>query len=409
MTNVSTHTGTPSSLPQEDEGLNLFEVLTALGEEKWTVLVPTVLGVIAGLVIALTAVPLYTAKTTLLPPQQSQSASSAMLASLGALAGAASAVAAVKAPEELYVALLKSDSVANGMIERFKLRERYNQPTMERTRMRLASNSRVAVDRKSSLISVEIDDVDPAFAAQLANGYAEELRKLMTRLAVTEAQQRRMFFEQQIEKAKNDFSRAELAVKQAQERSGLISIDAQTEATIGTAANLRGQIVAREVELRAMRPYAGPENPELRRLSSELASLRAQLGRIESGSGVTSVPGSAKSDAAALANVRLYRELKFQEAIYSAILQQFQVAKADEAKEAPLLQQVDTAFAPEFKSKPRRSLIVVIATLVGLVAGMALALARNLRRKLRQNPETATQWSALASAWSLRRGVPEYD
>lgn len=392
-----------NTLPEPQAEFTLVDLLTAVGEEKTLIAGITVLAGAVGLAVALLLPVVYTARTTLLPPQQNQGASAGMAASLGALAATTGIAAAFKTPEELYVGLLKTDSVANALINRFKLKERYDEKTLVNTRRELAQNVRIAADRKSTLISVEADDTDAAFAAQLANAYAEELRTLMGRIAVTEAQQRRTFFEQQMTKAKDELAKAELAVRQAQDQGGLVSVDAQTQTLIGAAAQIRGQIVAREVQLQALRPYAGPENPELRRLMSELSSLQAQLSKMEGGS---SAQRGGKSDAqTALANVRLYRELKYQEAIYSAMLQQFQLAKTDEARDAPLLQQVDVATAPDRKSKPRRAFIVLGCAAAGLLAGLLLAFVRRSVRQMRDDPATTGRWAALSSAWGMRGRV----
>ncbi|MGE0496635.1 MAG: GumC family protein [Ramlibacter sp.] len=402
----------PSNLePRDSDDVNLVQVMTAIGEEKITIGVFTLMAAVVGLGISLLLPPVYTARTTLLPPQQGQSASSSMAASLGALAATAGVASAFKTPEELYVGLLRTDSVANALIDRYRLRERYEEQTLVDARRELAHNVNISADRKSTLISIDVDDEDPAFAAQLANGYADELRKLMGRIALTDAQQRRAYFEQQMAKAKDELSRAEVAVKRAQDQSGLLSVDAQTQTMIGAAAQIRGQIVAREVQLQALRPYAGPENPELQRLLSELGSLRAQLSRMENGSGESSVTGKATGAADALGNVRLYRELKYQEAIYSTMLQQYQLAKADEARDAPLMQQVDVAVAPDRKSKPNRKVVVLGAAGLGLVLGLIVALLIRVRRTAREDPLRAGQWQALAAAWSLRgrRGGPVAD
>ncbi len=388
----------PAAEPESD--VSLLDLATAVGEEKFTIATIAAVCIATGLAVSLLLPPIYTARTTLLPPQQGQSSSGAMAANLGALAASVGVAGALKSQEELYVGLLKTDAIANTLIDRLKLKERYEQQTLVNTRLALQKTVRIAADRKSTLISVEVDDKDPAFAAQLANAYAEELQKLTGRLAVTEAQQRRLFFEQQMNKAKDEFAKAEMNVKQAQDRSGLASVDAQTQSLIGAAAQIRGQIVAREVQLQAIRAYAGPENPDLRRLSAELASLRAQLARLEGGS---SSADGARGSADALNNVRLYRELKYQEAIYTAMLQQFQLAKADEARDGPLIQQVDVALPPDRKSKPARAVIVLGAAVAGVMLGLLVAFVRRAVRKAKDDPESAESWRALVDAWSLRR------
>lgn len=383
--------------PEAD--ISLMDLATAVGEEKFTVAGVAAVCTAIGLAVSLLLPPIFTARTTLLPPQQAQGGAGAMAANLGALAASVGVAGALKSQEELYVGLLKTDAVANAVIDRFKLKDRYEQKTLVDTRRTLQKNVRVAADRKSTLISIDADDKDPAFAAELANAYAQELQKLTARLAVTDAQQRRLYFEQQMTRAKEEFARAELSVKQAQDKGGLASVDAQTQAMIGAAAQIRGQIVGREVQLQAMRAYAGPENPDLRRLLSELAGLRTQLTRLEGGA-----PGAAPSGSAdALGNVRLYRELKYQEAIYTAMLQQFQLAKADEARDGPMIQQVDVAVAPDRKNKPARAIIVLAAAAVGVMLGLLVAFMRRALRQAQDDPRSAESWRTLINAWSMRR------
>lgn len=387
---------------EPDDGIDVWDLLIGLGEEKGVVLLVTGAFAVIGLVAALLTEPIFTGRTLILPPQQSQGASAALSASLGALAGAAGLGGAVKSTEELYVALMRSEAVGLKLSERFKLKDRYQVETHDDVKRMLNTVVRISADKKSSLISVEVDDKDPKFAAELANAYAGELRVLMGRLAITDAQQKRAFFEAQMTKAKDELVKAELAVKLSQERGGLVSVDAQTQSTIGAAAQLRAQVVSREVQIQAARPYAGPENPDLRRMLSELASLKNQLEKLESGSGGNR-PVDTAASADSLSNVRIYRELKYQEAIFGAMVQQFQLARVEESKDAPLIQQVDVARPPERKSKPSRALIVILATVAGFFMGTLVAFSRRWIRNAKATPLGATRMKAFARAWSFRK------
>jgi len=388
--------------PQE---VNFVQLLIAIGEEKRLIACVTAFAVGVALLAAFLIAPIYTARTTLLPPQQGQGGASVLAGSLGALAATAGLTAALKTPEELYAGLLRTDLVSDGLIAAHKLQERYGEKTLYDSRRELLRNVRIITDRKSSLITLEVDDEDPAFAARLANAYAEELKKLLTRVEVTAAQQRRRFYEAQMTKIKDELIAAELAVKLAQDRGGVMSLDAQTQSSITSAEQMRAQIVAREVQLQAMRSYAGPQNPEYARIQAELVSLRRQLAKME---GLDSVPadttaGSRQNVNDALTNIRAYRELKYQEAMYTALLQQFQLAKAEESKEAPLVQQIGTAMPPDKKSKPSRIVILFAGLLLGLFLGSVLAFTRRASRAARQDPEAAGKWLALSKAWSFRR------
>ncbi|HJV95697.1 MAG TPA: Wzz/FepE/Etk N-terminal domain-containing protein [Albitalea sp.] len=394
----------------EDDGpqVSLIDILTWLGQGKRVIGIATIAAVLLSLTYALLQPLIFTARTTLLPPgSQQQSSSAAALAALGSLGGLAGGLGA-KTPDELYVALLKSDSVARALDERFDLKQRYKAKTFEALRKALPGHVRVSSEKKSGVITVEVDDEDPKFAADLANAHASELTKVLGRLAVSEAQARRVFFEQQLKDTKEHLIKAEQDLRAVQEKSGVIVLDKQAEALIGGAAQLRALIAEREVQLKVLRTAATEQNPDVVRMTSELHALRAELARMESSRGGNA--GSAvdmpvgKIPEAAIDYVRARRELKLQETLLESMIRQYEVAKLDEAKEGPVLQQVDKALPPDYKSKPSRALIVLAGTLLALLGSSFWVIWRRYAALARDgDPERAAAWQSLANAWRLRR------
>jgi capsule polysaccharide export protein KpsE/RkpR len=369
----------------------------------------TVVAAIASLIYALRAPFIYTARTTLLAPNSQGAAGSAALAALGALGGLAGGLTS-KSPDELYVALLKGDSVQRALIDRFNLKEHYHVETYETLRKVLPSFVRVSADKKSGLIMVEVDDESPKFAADLANAHADEVTKVLGRLAVSEAQLRRAFFETQLKETKENLVRAEQTLQATQEKSGMIVLDKQAEALIGGAAQLRAQITEREVQLKVLRTSATEQNPDVIRLNSELRALRAELSRMESsqaGGNASAVElPVGRIPAAAIDYVRARRELKLQETLLEGMVRQYEIAKLDEAKEGPILQQVDVALPPDRKSKPSRALIVIVATVLALLASSAFVVLRRYKAFVREHdPDSAAAWARLSQAWRLRRSA----
>ena len=230
---------------------------------------------------------------------------------------------------------------------------------------------------------------------------------MLGRLAVSEAQLRRAFFEQQLKDTKEHLVKAELDLQRVQEKSGVIVLDKQAEALIGGAAQIRAQIAEREVQLKVMRSGATAENPDVLRLNAELRALRSELARMESTQGGNA--GSAvdmpvgKLPEAAIDYVRARRELKLQETLLESMLRQYEIAKLDEAKEGPVLQQVDVAVAPDYKSKPSRALIVIAATLVALLGSALWVVVRRYNALANeQDPERDAAWQAFRRAWGRR-------
>ncbi len=394
----------------DDEGgpaISLTDVLTWLGEKKALIGVVTAGVAVLSVIVALLLPPVYTARTTFLAPgSQQQSGSAAALAALGSLGGIAGGLGA-KTPDDLYVALLKSDSVQRGLDARFNLKAHYDVDNNEALRKALPNYVRVSSDKKSGVISVEVDDKEPKFAADLANAHEAEVTKLLGRLAVSEAQLRRAFFEKQLQETKENLIKAEQSLQAVQEKSGVIVLDKQAEALIGNAALLRAQISEREVQLRVLRTSATEQNPAVMRLNSELRGLRAELARMESSQ--AGAPGSAvdmpvgRIPEAAVDYVRARRELKLQETLLESMVRQYEIAKLDEAKEGPSLQQVDVALVPDHKSRPARGVIVLASTLVALLLVSAWVVVRRYTETLRAgDPAAASAWRGLVRAWSFR-------
>ena len=388
--------------------VSLTDVLTWLGERKALIGAVTAAAAVVSVIVALALPSIYTARTTFLAPgSQQQSGSAAALAALGSLGGLSGSLGA-KAPDDLYVALLKSDSVQRGLDARFNLKSHYDIDTYDALRRLLPSYVRVSSDKKSGVISVEVDDKDAKFAADLANAHEAEVTKLLGRIAVSEAQLRRAFFEKQLRETKENLVKAEQSLQSVQEKSGVIVLDKQTEALITNAAVLRAQISEREVQLKVLRTSATEQNPAVMRLNSELRGLRAELTRMESSQGGAS--GSAvdmpvgRIPEASVDYVRARRELKLQEALLEGMVRQYEIAKLDEAKEGPTLQQVDVAVAPDRKSGPHRAAIVLASTLLAfLFASLWVVMGSYFSAARASDPAAASAWRGLVRAWSFKR------
>lgn len=375
MTNsVNENQGSDSKLPmhiqEANDEISLLDLLQAVVDNlRLLLLGPLSMGITA-LGISFVMSPTYTAKTQFLPPQQQQSAAASMLASLGNLGnlgGLAGAVGGIKNPADQFLGYMKSVTLQNALIDRFKLQERYDLKTKLETRLELTQNVR-ATYGKDGLISVEVDDKDPQFAAELANAHVEELSKLLGKLAITEAQRRRLFFEKQLNIAKDKLILSEIALK-ATGVSGSV-LKSNPVSAVATVAGLQAAVTAQEVKIGAMRGYLVENAPEFRLAMSELANLKANLAKQEKETPF--LGGKAEGD-----YISKYREFKYQETLYELFSKQFELAKVDEAREGAIIQVIDIAEPPERKSKPKKAIIAIIVT---LTVGFALLLFVLVRR-----------------------------
>ncbi len=394
---MSEQTSNTAVEAMEDDEISLLDLVIALGEEKKTLFAIPAITTTLAIVVSLLMTPIFTAKTVMMPPQQQQSGAASALASLGALAGLAGGAAGIKSPDEMYIAFMQGESLQKAVIQKLNLQERYEKKTIFETREHLKQVVKIAADKKAGLITIEADDKDPEFAAKLANAHVEELRNLMGRLAVTDAQQRRVFYEQAITKTQNELAEAEANFRAAKEKSGMQVTAVIAETSVRAGAEMRAQIAAKEVQLAAMGSFATSQNPDVQRLGGELAALRSQLKKLEQGSGA-----DEKSSPLQQLAVKSYRDIKAREAMMGVLVAQYESARVDEAKEGPLIQQVDVALPPERKSKPKRAIIVLVAAFAGLFLGVLVAFVRRAMRKAAENPETSAQMAKLKAVWRLK-------
>ncbi len=384
MTSTDPQSSPPS--PEDDE-ISLLDLLQVVADNlRLLVLGPLAAGLIA-LAISFAIPPAYTAITKFMPPQQQSTSEAALVKSLGALSGFAGSAVGVKNPNDQFVGFLKSRSLADALIDRFKLSERYDQKFRQDTRKRLEDLTKIT-NGKDGLIAIEVDDKDPVVAAQLANAYVEELGHLLRRMTITEAQQRRAFFEKQVSLTKVKLTEAEQDLKASGVNNSILKLNG---AAVSAVAQLQAQITAQEVKLASMRGYLADSAPEFKQALNELTAFRAQLAKAE---GTSGSPNADEAD-----YLGRYREVRYQESLFELYARQFEVAKLDESREGAVNQVVDTAQPPERKSKPNK---IQISMLTTLASGLALLLFIFVRQALRvavRTPATAEKISRLRQAW----------
>jgi len=381
-----------------DTEISVLDILALLASRKRFILRAVVGAALLSTAVAFLLPVRYEANIVMMPPQQNSSLGSALgqlgsagsLGTLGPLASLAGGSLGIKNPADMYVSLLTSRTVEDALIQRFGLMAEYREKRLSDARKVLEYRTNAVAGTKDGLIRISVEDPDPRRAAELANGYVEEFRTLSASLAITEAARRRLFFEQQLQQAKDNLAIAEEAMRATQQSTGVLQIDSQARSLIESAAILRGQVVAKQVQIQSMRSFATEENPHLLLAKQELAALQTQLEKLagsqqDAGSDINLSKGRVTRSG--IEYVRRFRDLKYHETVFELLAKQFEIAKLDEAREGSIVQVVDTAVAPDKRSSPHRLLIVVSITLLAFLL--------------------ASFWVVLRQRWSLASDLPE--
>ncbi|HEX5434899.1 MAG TPA: GNVR domain-containing protein [Candidatus Angelobacter sp.] len=369
---------------QAPEG-GFLDILLRMAEWKRFIFTFVFCAAVFAAIVALIWPKSYTATAKIMPPQEHQSSiASALMGQLGPLAdlaggGMGSGMGLGKNPADVYIYVLRSRTVADALINRFSLMKVYKLKLRVVARDRLRNNTDISSGDEGG-ISIAVSDHDRQRAADIANAYVDELKQLTQTLAVTEAGRRRIFYEHEVQLADDNLAQAELDMKKVQEKTGLLMPEPQAQAMLEGVAGLQAQVAVQEAEVQSMRSFATDDNPDLKRAESQLAALKAELTRMQSGKVGSSVADMdmRKVPEKELEYLRALRELKYREAVYEAMTKQLEIARVDEAKDAAVIQVLDKALPPELRSSPKRTLIVLSAAMVAffLAAGIVLVAER---------------------------------
>jgi len=394
------------TLSSHANGVDLFDLLFVLSDARKRIAIYVLVAMVIGAAIALIIKPTFTASALIMPPQQGQSSLTSVLGQLGSLASLAGVSSQVKSPADMYIGVLESRTISDHLIEKFNLKELYRTKTMEDTRDALKRHTKLLAG-KDGLIHISVDDHSPTRASDMTNAYVDELYLMNSHLAISEAAQRRVFFDQELANERNSLTTAEDALRQMEEKTGVIQITGQAESIIRSIAQVRAEIAAREVELQATRTFATDQNPDAMRIQQEINSLRDQLSKLENDPRASQLSAgnlqAGRVPAVGLEYARKLRDVRFNEALYELLTKQYEAARIDEAKAAPLIQVVDRAVPPDKKSSPHRTLLTLGFGLLGFFLACAVTLTSRILDHMERVPGYTAKITRLRGWFRFRR------
>lgn len=298
----------------------------------------------------------YTGRAVLLPPAEDDASSALsmlMPKSLGSvrLPGAPTMA-------DVFVAVLKSRSVADRLVERFHLVDRYRSKDEERAVKELASHATFKLGDEGT-ITIAVEDRDPRTAAAMANAYVEELDRFNVETRTSSAKRTRAFIDERLTLAKQDLANSEDRLRAYQQTKKLPALSPTAQADTDVGANLMAQKIALEVKLQVLQQSLAESSEEVRRVRMELAAIDRQVGGLPS---------------AGIEIMRLWRDVKVQEQVFELLTAQLEEARIRETRDTPTVQVLDHAVVPLHKSRPKRALVVLAGFVIGLAGSLTWVL-----------------------------------
>jgi len=387
----------------DDEEVNLLDYWRVVHTHVRLIIVFCLIAVLATIGYSLWLPKIYESTATMLTPDERGGRSLGLATALAA-SGVAQALPGLSMPSltpqrDIFVSILKSRTMAEDVVQRFDLQERYKAPFLSDAITRLSGATTVSLS-KDGMISVKVQETDPQLAADLANFYVANLDQMLSRFATTEASKQRVFIADRLAETEGELRHAEEALLQFQETNKVIALQEQAKGAVETAAHLKGEIMASEVQLEVMRKFATDANPEVVKLKQRIQEMKRHLAQMQYGKGwvlpaENHNPGEPRNEIhipfaqvpeLGIELARLMRDVKVQETVYSLLTQQLEQAKIAEARDMPTVQALDKAVPADRKSKPKLSFNMAVAGITSLFVGILLAFFLEYLAGVKQSP-----------------------
>ncbi len=381
----------------EIKEIDLFPAMMALLAARWIILRNFVIVVL--LVAAATFVmpKKYTAVATLMPPQdEGKMGMSAMFADVSvpglSLPGSVSSA-------DILVEMLKSRSVGERVLQRtfvfgedsLQLYKGLKMPSVDVGLLRLRKIARFMLS-KQNVISIIVELGNAKLAADVANAFVEELDRINQEKSVSRAKNSRLYIESQLQRTQADLRAATQKLAEFQQQNKAVSLENQMQSSIQQAGELKGQIIAKQVEIGVMLQSMKPQNPLVIRAQSELNELKRRYAEFQFGDADVATDDAefylpfADVPEVALQLAELIRRVKVQETVWQLLNQQYYQAKIEEARNTPTVQVLDSATPPPFPSSPNKKAYVVVFGLLGIVLTMIWVLLDFYWQRINQTP-----------------------
>lgn len=395
---------------KEKDKASLIDYLEIVVKWRKFILRNVVIVTIAAVIISLLLPQKFTATATILPPNPQQQAMLGIISSnlpggLSGLSGISGIIPGIATPSDLYAAIMQSGTVKSAIIKNNDLMKEFKAKKMTDALSALDDMTNIEITPEG-IISVSVTYKNKHLAADIANSYIEELDKFNTETAMTVGKKYRIFIEQRLEETTDDLAKAEVALRNFQEKHRTVALEEEIISAIQTIAELKSQIILLEVKKGALSSSSRFDNPYLYDISKELRELKKQLGKIEFGEQDTTkkafgagfaIPFSELPEVS-LEYARLLRDVRVQSEIYKLLTQQYEQAKIMELKDTPTVQPLDKAGPPEKRSFPKRRIIVLIALLCSFIFSFIYAAVTQYFQSDAINSETNKK---LTHMWNI--------
>ena len=238
--------------------------------------------------------------------------------------------------------------------------------------------------KESGIIRLALASSDAAEAVKILNKIAALYVDQNVRRTSAEAAQSLAFLQSQLPQVKRDLAKASDALNAYQTHGKTVNISMETQSVLGQSVALETRISELKLQQAEMDRKFTKQHPAYRALMTQIGELTQQQRSLEGK--VQDLPATQQE------LLNLTRDVEVASQIYTQLLNKSQELDIVRAGAVGNVRLVDTADVDLTSPvKPKKALIVLIATFLGAFVGVALVLLRKSLSKGLEGPEGIEQ------------------
>ena len=357
----------------QERELNLRELWKIIWKWKKFIFITVLILTLISIGVSLLLPKWYAATAIILAPETSDTSMNPMSIlsdlGMGSMLGGGESVFR-------YLAILKSRSLREHVIQRFNLQERYKCEYRSQALKKLDKNLNFEVGDEYQ-ITISLFDKDQDQVADITNYIVHCLDSMNIQLATSNARNNRIFMEGRVQDVMDSLEMIGQDLSAFMKENGIISLEDQVSVGVSQAAMLKAQVIEKEVEMEVAEKTFGKTNPAIHQIRFELESLRGKYTEyIHSNALENLIPNFNDIPDLEIKLIKMQRQVDYYTTVLQYLGPQYEQQKFEEAKDIPTLQILDYAVRPELKAKPKRSIIVILVFLLSGIAATTYAIMK---------------------------------
>ena len=241
--------------------------------------------------------------------------------------------------------------------------------------------------KQSGVINASLQGAEPSRIARVLNEVGTLYVRQNVERKAAEAEKSIAFLNTQLPQLRKQLESSENSFNQFRNRTGTFDLGEEAKVVLDQAVKFQTTLVELQQKRKELEARFTAQHPSIQTVDAQIKSIQSELATLTSK--VKTFP-NVEQDL-----LRLTRDVKVNNELYTGLLNSFQQLRLVKEGKVGNVRIVDVAAIPERAVKPQRSLIMALAGVLGLLAGLALAFVRNSLRSGIKDPSDIEQHAGL--------------